>query len=221
VDAEPDYDRERAEMVDRQLAQRGIRSPAVLDAMRKIPRQLFVPEAYRSLAYQDGPLAIGEDQTISQPYIVGLMTEVLEVQKSDRVLEIGTGSGYQAAVLAELAAVVYTVEQHPALAEGARKALARAGVENVRIFIGDGSAGLKGHAPYDGILVAAAAPRIPRALLEQLSEGGRLVLPVGGRQGQQLQLVRRSGDRFSRKKLVPVAFVPLRGSRGWTEDSWK
>jgi protein-L-isoaspartate(D-aspartate) O-methyltransferase len=189
--------------------------------MREVPRHLFVPEPVRHLAYGDGPLAIGENQTISQPYIVGLMTELLSLERGEKVLEIGTGSGYQAAVLAHLAEQVFSVEQHQVLADRAREVLRQLGVKNVRVIVGDGSTGLPEYAPFDAVVVTAAAPEIPRSLLKQLADGGRLVLPVGGKRGQQLQLIRRSGDRFSRKKLVPVAFVPLRGRHGWSDETWE
>ena len=220
MDPEEKFERARSEMVQTQLFERGIRSPRVLAAMGEVPRHLFVPERVRHLSYSDGPLAIGENQTISQPYVVGLMTELLSLEGEEKILEIGTGSGYQAAVLARLANQVFTVEQYQVLADRAREILRRAGVENVSVFVGDGSAGLPEYAPYDAVVITAAAPEIPRSLLEQLADGGRLVLPVGGKRGQQLQLIRRSGNRFSRKKLVPVAFVPLRGRYGWSEDDW-
>jgi protein-L-isoaspartate(D-aspartate) O-methyltransferase len=215
-----DFDRARAEMVQYQLFDRGIRSPAVLAAMRDVPRHLFVPENYSRDAYSDGPLAIGEGQTISQPYVVGLMTELLGLAGGEKVLEVGTGSGYQAAVLARMAASVYTIERHPSLADRARKALAAVGADNVQVIVGDGSRGLPEFAPYNAIVITAAAPEVPRTLLGQLADGGRLVLPVGGKRGQRLQLIRRVGDRFSRKKLAPVAFVPLRGQHGWSEETW-
>ncbi|HUF38905.1 MAG TPA: protein-L-isoaspartate(D-aspartate) O-methyltransferase [Anaerolineales bacterium] len=215
-----DFDAARAEMVQRQLIERGIRSPRVLAAMRVVPRHLFVPERLQHLAYSDGPLAIGEDQTISQPYVVGLMTELLELEPDDKVLEIGTGSGYQAAILAKLAGEVYSVERFESLGKAARVALRNAGADNVRVFIEDGSQGLQEHAPYDAVVVTAAAPAAPRALLEQMADGGRLVLPIGDRRGQRLQRIRRKGDRFTRSRLVPVAFVPLRGRYGWSEDRW-
>jgi protein-L-isoaspartate(D-aspartate) O-methyltransferase len=179
-----------------------------------------VPENYSRDAYSDGPLAIGEGQTISQPYVVGLMTELLGLAGGEKVLEVGTGSGYQAAVLARMAASVYTIERHPSLADRARKALAAVGADNVQVIVGDGSRGLPEFAPYNAIVITAAAPEVPRTLLGQLADGGRLVLPVGGKRGQRLQLIRRVGDRFSRKKLAPVAFVPLRGQHGWSEETW-
>jgi protein-L-isoaspartate(D-aspartate) O-methyltransferase len=221
MDTEIDFEKARVEMVQHQLFERGIRDPRVLAAMGEVPRHQFVPEQFRHLAYSDGPLAIGENQTISQPYVVGFMTELLALEGEEQVLEIGTGSGYQAAVLARLAKSVFTIERYESLADRARASLQRAGAENVQVILGDGSAGLPETAPFDAIVVTAAAPGVPPALLKQLGDGGRLVVPVGGRRGQRLELIRRSGDRFSRKKLAPVAFVPLRGRYGWSEDRWE
>lgn len=183
--------------------------------MAAVPRHEFVPRDVRHLAYSDGPLPIGERQTISQPYIVALMTQLLQIKPSDRILEIGTGSGYQAAVLAEIAEQVHTVETIESLAETARATLARLGYENVQVHHADGSMGLPKHGPYDGILVAAAAPATPQPLKEQLAEGGRLILPVGQRRGQMLERITRHGDTWETEQLVPVAFVPLTGEHGW------
>jgi len=198
-------------MVDEQIARRGIRDQRVLAAMRKIERHRFVSEAQRSGAYEDHPLPVGEGQTISQPYIVALMTEALALQGDERVLEVGTGSGYQTAILAELAAEVYSVEILPRLAEQARATLEDLGYRNVHIRLGDGSEGWAEHAPYQGILVTAAPPQVPPALLEQLAEGGRLVIPVGV-QSQELELHTRRPEGFRVERLAAVRFVPLVGS---------
>jgi len=198
-------------MVDEQIARRGIRDQRVLAAMRKVERHRFVSEAQRSGAYEDHPLPVGEGQTISQPYIVALMTEALALQGDERVLEVGTGSGYQTAILAELAAEVYSVEILPRLAEQARATLEDLGYRNVHIRLGDGSEGWAEHAPYQGILVTAAPPQVPPALLEQLAEGGRLVIPVGV-QSQELELHTRRPEGFRVERLAAVRFVPLVGS---------
>jgi protein-L-isoaspartate(D-aspartate) O-methyltransferase len=200
---------DRARMVREQLAGRGIRDERVLAAMGRVPRHLFVPPENRHLAYGDGPLPIGEGQTISQPFVVALMTELLGLRGGERVLEVGTGSGYQAAVLAELAGEVFSVEIQNMLAKRARQSLAEAGYA-VRVFVGDGSGGLPEHAPYDAIILAAAAPRVPRRLADQLVERG----------GQQLELYVRGRAGFRRRKVIPVAFVPLRGRLGWSEEEW-
>lgn len=201
-------------MVERQLRGRGISDRRVLEAFEAVPRHLFVPEEYRHLAYEDGPLPIGFGQTISQPFIVAYMTQLLDLTGKERVLEVGTGSGYQAAILSALTAEVHTIELIPALAERARATLAQIGVTNVSIHIGDGSLGWEAAAPYDAILVTAAGPRVPPPLLKQLADGGRMVLPVGERGAQVLELWRREGEQFSQETLLPVAFVPLRGKEG-------
>ena len=180
-------------MVDTQIAARGIRDPRVLAAMRDVPRHLFVPANIRHSAYEDCPLPIGEGQTISQPFIVAFMTELLEPAPGDRVLEIGAGSGYQAAILARLVKSVITIERLPEIAEMAKRNLAAVSVPNVNVVVGDGTLGWKDDAPYDGILVTAAAPFVPPALVEQLAEGGRLVAPVGDREIQQLVKLTRKG----------------------------
>ena len=195
-------------MVDFQIKSRGVRDPRVLDAMRKIPRHLFVPEQMKNSAYYDKPLSIGEGQTISQPYIVAYMTEVLKLKSTDRVLEIGTGSGYQTAVLAEIVREVYTVEVVAGLSEKARAALHEQGYRNIFFRLGDGNAGWPEHQPFDAVLVTAAPEKIPPALEGQLKGGGRLLAPVGLHQ-QDLVLVRRHGETFDRKNLLPVRFVPL------------
>jgi protein-L-isoaspartate(D-aspartate) O-methyltransferase len=206
----------RRRMVSEQLSSRDIRSPRVLEAMLQVPRHRFVPPDECDLAYADAPLPIGHHQTISQPYIVALMTQLLELTGEERVLEIGTGSGYQAAILALLAGQVYSVERVPELCQRARATLAELGLGNVTVIEGDGSLGLAEHAPYQAILVTAAAPGIPEPLKEQLAEGGRLVLPVGGRGGQMLERWRRTASRYDREQIAPVAFVPLIGQHGWS-----
>ncbi len=214
----PAYELERQDMVQIQIAKRGIREPRVLEAFKTVPRHDFVSAELRFEAYDDCPLPIGYGQTISQPYIVALMTSSLRLQGSERVLEIGTGSGYQAAILSTLAQEVHTVEVLPELAERSRDILNS--YENVHCHLGDGSLGWEAAAPYDGILVAAAAPQIPAPLLKQLAEGGRLVIPVGGRSFQKLELWEKYGKDFSTESIVNVAFVPLRGERGWDRKVW-
>ena len=205
-------------MIEDQLVRRQIRDNSVLDAMRTIPRHLFVPEDHQHLAYTDAPLPIGSGQTISQPYIVALMTELLELEPGDIVLEIGTGSGYQAAVLSQLANKVFSVERIPELAEQAQSVIAGLGIENVVVVTGDGTQGLTPYGPYNGIIVTAAAPKVPKPLEGQLAPGGRLVLPVGSRMGQILEVWRRRGDELVCEKMTPVAFVPLIGKDGWPEE---
>jgi protein-L-isoaspartate(D-aspartate) O-methyltransferase len=208
---------QRRAMVDQQLRRRGVRDPRVLEAMGKVPRHEFVPIAERERAYEDRPLAIGQGQTISQPYIVAMMVEALELRGPERVLEIGTGCGYQAAVLARLAARVYTMERDPMLAESARARLAEFGVsDTVEVIAGDGSAGYPTAAPYDGIIVAAAAPRVPAAFLDQLVEGGRLVIPVGSLDHQELRQIRRIAGQAVSRTLGHCRFVPLTGRHGWS-----
>lgn len=205
----------RKQMVAEQIAARGVRDVRVLRAMEEIPRHRFLAPEEQPWAYSDGPLPIGHGQTISQPYIVALMTELLSLQGNERVLEIGTGSGYQAAILGKLAAEVHTVEIIPELAEGAQRVLKELGLTNVFVHVGDGSLGWPEAAPYHRILVAAAAPEVPQPLLEQLADGGRLVIPIGGRGFQELQLWKRQGERFRQERSISVAFVPLRGAYGW------
>jgi protein-L-isoaspartate(D-aspartate) O-methyltransferase len=211
---------ERERMVVDQLIGRDIRDQRVLAAMRTVPRHAFVPGDYRHLAYSDGPLPIGEGQTISQPYIVALMTQLLSLEGHEKVLEVGTGSGYQAAILAYLVAEVHTIERHAQLADNARALLTDLGYKNVHIHLGDGSQGWFAAAPYDAVIVTAAAPEVSPLLLEQLAEGGRLVIPVGGRFNQLLQLWRRKDDAFTHDELTPVAFVPLMGKYGWDKKRW-
>lgn len=198
-------------MVRQQIARRGIADPRVLDAMAAVPRERFVPPRMSGWAYGDHPLPIGKGQTITQPYVVALMAEAMELAPTDRILEVGTGSGYAAAVLGRIAAAVYTVERHASLARGARKRLAALACDNVRVRHGDGTLGWREHAPYDAISVAAGGPRVPAVLREQLRCGGRLVIPVGPRDGaQRLIRERRSGpSAFDREELGAVRFVPL------------
>jgi protein-L-isoaspartate(D-aspartate) O-methyltransferase len=202
-------------MVAGQIARRGLQDPRLLAVMESVPRHRFVPPDDLAYAHADGPLPIGHGQTISQPYIVALMTDLLQLTASRRVLEVGTGSGYQAAVLAGLAAEVHTVEVIPELARRAEETLSGLGYSNVHVHPGDGSLGWLEAAPYDGILVAAAAPEVPPPLLDQLAEGGRLVLPVGSRGFQQLEVWERKGGKFTCERNIAVAFVPLRGEHGW------
>lgn len=205
----------RRRMVAEQLRLRGIRDSRVLAAFESIPRHLFVPLEYQPWAYDDSPQSIGHEQTISQPYIVALMSELLALTGAERVLEVGTGSGYQAAILSKLAAEVHTVELLPALAERARQTIESLGLANVHVHCADGSQGWPDGAPYQAILVAAAAPAVPPLLVEQLAQGGRLVLPVGARGFQRLELWRREGEAFLSETILPVAFVLLRGKHGW------
>jgi protein-L-isoaspartate(D-aspartate) O-methyltransferase len=210
-----DFAGERQAMVAEQLADRGITSERVLEAMGRVPRELFVSDRDRRKAYRDMPLRIGYGQTISQPYMVAVICQAAEVREGDHVLDIGTGSGYQAAVLAELGAKVYTVERIPELAERARERLEAAGYESVDVHVGDGSLGLPEHGPYDAIVVAAAAPAMPGSLYDQLRERGRLVVPVGGQHGQRLEVIVRSPEGPAIARSVPCRFVPLVGAEGF------
>jgi len=213
----PDYEKERVRMVDEQIALRGVQDPRVLAAMRKVPRHEFMPEALRDRAYGDHAMPIGEGQTISQPYIVAVMTEMLELKGTERVLEIGTGSGYQAAVLAELAEKVFTVERVKSLADKARATLDRLGYRNVALKVFDGTYGWKDMGPYDAIIVTAASPDVPQPLVEQLKEGGRLVIPVGERYSQMLVKIVKTASGITRRTDIPCVFVPLIGNHGWKE----
>ncbi len=209
---------ERDRMVAAQLAARGITSPSVLKAMAAVPRHRFVPTDCEHLAYEDRPLPIGLGQTISQPYMVACMTELLELAPSDRVLEIGTGSGYQTAVLARLCADVITMERLPELQARARAELTRLGFENIDFVTGDGTLGWARRAPYNAILVTAGSPKIPGALLEQLAEGGRLICPVGDRYRQRLEKVTRQGNTLIPEVHTECIFVPLMGQDGWPPE---
>jgi len=205
-----DREREREDMVATQVAARGVRDERVLAALRRVPRHLFVPPSVAAQAYEDYPLPIGHGQTISQPYIVGFMTEALSLRGGETVLEIGTGCGYQAAVLAEVAARVFTIEIVAPLAAEAAERLRRLGHANVRVRAGDGYLGWPEEAPFDAIVVTAAAPRVPEPLLQQLRDGGRLILPVG-EETQDLVLVTRHGARFEERRVLAVRFVPMTG----------
>lgn len=244
IDEELVFEQERWQMVEEQLIHRDIYDIRVLDAMRAVPRHQFISAPSRHLAYADGPLPIGKGQTISQPYIVALMTQLLELQGDETVLEVGTGSGYQAAILSRLALQVHTIERHAALARQAEHILELLNYSNVKVHVGDGSLGLEAYAPYDAIIVTAAAPQVPPPLFDQLKPDGVLVIPVGDREsgfaggGQFLERWRRregeKGDHkmektgearegqstraeFYRERIAPVAFVPLLGQLGWTE----
>lgn len=203
-----DYKKERERMLEAQLKARGIKDEKVLKAMRKVPRHLFVPDNMKVHAYNDEPLLIGEGQTISQPYIVAYMTEVLSLKKNERVLEIGTGSGYQAAILAEIVDKLYTVEVVSSLSHKAQEVLSKLGYRNIDFKISDGNFGWKENAPFDAIIVTAAPSQIPKSLLEQLKNNGNMVVPVGIT-FQELVLVTREKKKFKKKKLIPVRFVPL------------
>ena len=209
---------ERRRMVEEQIRARGVRNERVLAAMEKVPRHIFVPENLRRDAYEDHPLPIGDGQTISQPYIVALMTDLLDPHAGDRILEIGAGSGYQAAILAELASEVITIERIPAVAARARRNLSTAGTRPVEVVVGDGTLGYPGKAPYQGILVTAGTPEVPSPLIGQLADGGRLVAPVGPHGIQELVRIVREGERIRRETHGGVVFVPLIGEHGWRED---
>jgi protein-L-isoaspartate(D-aspartate) O-methyltransferase len=210
------FEIDRSRMVKEQIVERGLRAPRLLAAFESVPRHLFVLEEDRHLAYADGPLPIGFEQTISQPYIVALMTNLLQLEGGERVLEVGTGSGYQAAILAHMAQEVHTIEFLPELAARAKRLLSD--YPNVFCHVGDGSLGWQEAAPYDGIVVTAAAPKIPQTLLNQLKDGGRLVIPVGRRGYQRLELWTRRGNQFDCDELLEVAFVPLHGKYGWGDS---
>lgn len=210
----------RNRMVDRQIAARGIRDGRVLDAMRRVPRDAFVPAGLREFAYDDTPLPIGEGQTISQPYIVALMAEAAEIGLDDCVLDVGTGSGYAAAVVGAIAREVHTIERHGSLCTAAEKRFAQLGIRNIVVHCGDGTKGWPEAAPFGAILVAAGAPDVPAPLRGQLAIGGRLVIPIGNGWEQMLLKVRRTAeDWFEEEDLGPVAFVPLIGAQGWPETT--
>jgi protein-L-isoaspartate(D-aspartate) O-methyltransferase len=213
------FERARRDMVETQIRRRHVHDSRVLQCLERVPRHEFVSAEFRDRAYEDVPLPIGEGQTISQPYIVAAMTAALHLQDDERVLEIGTGCGYQSAVLGCLAREVFTVEFRANLATTAAKRLALLGYENVHVHCGDGTLGLPEFAPYDAILVAAAAPAVPEPLLAQLGDGGRMVLPVGDVDNQDLRLIERTRDTFRATMLEPCRFVPLLGVHGWKESS--
>jgi protein-L-isoaspartate(D-aspartate) O-methyltransferase len=209
----------RRRMIEEQVIGRGVKDPRVIEAMTKVPRHLFVPEALASQAYSDFPLPIGERQTISQPYMVALMSEALLLKGGEKVLEVGTGSGYQAAVLALLARQVFSLERIPALARQARRTLDACGYARVNVRVTDGTFGWDEEAPFEGIMVTAGAPSVPQPYLQQLAVGGRLVIPVGDRHAQVLVRVTRTGERnFREERLVGCRFVPLVGGHGWNDD---
>ncbi len=210
-----DKKRARERMVAEQLVPRGIRDPLVLEAMGKVPRHRFVPEGMKQEAYDDRPLHIGLEQTISQPYMVAWMTEALELTGGEKTLEIGTGSGYQAAVLAELSSEVYTVERLKELQERARKILDELGYDNIFYHVSNGTLGWPENAPYNAIMVTAGAPRVPDPLLEQLADGGRLLIPLGDRYSQMLTKLTRQGERLTKENLGGCRFVALTGEYGW------
>jgi protein-L-isoaspartate(D-aspartate) O-methyltransferase len=218
IDSPPDTDQyapERRRMVESQIRNRGISDERLLDAMLRIPRHEFVAEEFRSQAYGDHPIPIGESQTISQPFIVAVSLQSLALTGSESVLEVGTGSGYQTALLAVLARTVYSIERFASLAQSAETILAKLGLNSVRVVVGDGSRGLLEFAPYDAILVSAAAPNLPRALLDQLSENGRMVIPVGPQHAQELKLIRKQDGKVTMQVLEGCRFVPLIGAEGY------
>jgi protein-L-isoaspartate(D-aspartate) O-methyltransferase len=211
----------REDMVRRQIAARGVRDQRVLEAMRTVPREVFVTARLAELAYDDTPLPIGEEQTISQPYVVALMAEALELGRGDKVLEIGAGSGYAAAVLSRIAREVWAIERHESLARQARERMERLGYTNVHIMHGDGTLGWPEHAPYDAIVVAAGGPEVPQPLFDQLAAGGRLVIPIGPdpRTQSLIRVRRREDGTYAREDLGAVRFVPLIGAQGWRDES--
>jgi protein-L-isoaspartate(D-aspartate) O-methyltransferase len=207
----PEFATERERMVQTQVALRGLTDPRLLAAMRKVPREQFVPAALRGRSYSDSPLPIGYEQTISQPFVVAFMTEKLQLKSTDRVLEIGTGSGYQAAILGELAAEVYTMEIIEALGTSAAATLHRLGYKNVHVKVGDGYAGWPEHAPYDAVVVTCAPNQVPRALVEQTRNGGRIVIPVGPAGAQELYVLEKEHGQLKQRTVLPVRFVPMTG----------
>lgn len=211
------FEKERSRMVEEQIIARGVKDERVIAAMRKVARHEFLPEAIRGMAYQDSALPLGEAQTMSQPYMVAIMSELLALTGTERVLEIGTGSGYQAAILAELCAKVYTVERIKPLADRARASLDRLGYRTVALKVYDGTYGWKEVAPFDAIVVTAGSPDVPAPLVEQLKEGGRLVIPVGERYGQMLVKMIKTAEGVITEKSIPCVFVPLIGNHGWKE----
>lgn len=212
------YTAQRKNMVEIQLIQRGIRDHKTLSAIQDVPRENFIPEPSRSMAYDDRPVPIGEGQTISQPYMVALMTQALKLCGGEIVLEIGSGSGYQTAILSKIAAHVYSIERIPALAAKAKETLHALGYTDVTVMVGDGTKGDPEHAPFDAIIVTAGSPGIPPSLKEQLTDGGRLVIPVGSRGYQELHRITRNGNDFVTENLGGCIFVPLIGVEGWEKD---
>ena len=216
-DSSETYTTLRQTMVETQLIPRGISAPEVIHALRTIPRELFIPQHLRPQAYNDTPAVIGHKQTISQPYMVALMTELADLRSNDTVLEIGTGSGYQAAILSQLCKKVYTIERNKDLADTAHNTLNSLGFQNIHIHIGDGTLGLNEYAPYNAIIVTAGGPKIPQALKQQLAIGGRMVCPVGDRKSQDLLVITRHKTVFETLKHSQCRFLPLIGQEGWTE----
>ncbi len=212
------YAGQRRKMIEEQLVNRGIKDLAVMEAMSRVPRHLFVNSSLQHRAYGDCPLPIGENQTISQPYIVALMTQTLQLKGEERVLEIGTGSGYQTAIMAELAAQVFTIERVKPIARKSKELLGRLGYANIVFKVFDGTYGWRDQSPFDAILVTASTPEVPSALLEQLSDRGRLIAPVGGKEDQALVVFNKSGDRLVRREIGRCKFVPLIGKFGWPEE---
>ncbi|MEA3489898.1 MAG: protein-L-isoaspartate(D-aspartate) O-methyltransferase [Candidatus Omnitrophota bacterium] len=212
-----DYEKQRKRMVEEQLRLRGISDPRVLKAFMEVKRHRFVPTPFDVASYADRPLPIGHGQTISQPYMVAVMTESLRLGGGDKVLEIGTGSGYQAAILAEICGRVYTIEREERLLEHAKKVLREEEYANIEFACGDGTKGWEEKAPFDGIIVTAGAPHVPESLKDQLSERGRLVIPVGSMWGQMLMAIERKGDKFVREDICGCVFVPLVGKDGWSD----
>jgi len=213
-----DYTDERLDMVNIQLAHRGISDKRVLDAVSKVPRHIFVPSEVVSIAYTDQPLSIGETQTISQPYMVALMSECLRLKGGERILELGTGSGYQTAILAELGSFVYTIERISTLSVRAQRELKHLGYENIKFKVGDGTLGWSDNAPYDGIMVTAGAPRVSQVLIDQLAEGGRIVVPVGNSFSQELVVVSKTNKKIKTENICGCMFVPLIGKYGWNSE---
>lgn len=210
------FERERKKLVS-QLRKKGIFDERVLEAMAQIPREMFVPAELRAMAYEDRPLSIGEGQTISQPFMVALMSQALAVRPGDKVLEIGTGSGYQTAILSSLGGWVYSIERYPELAQRARKLLTDLGYKNVTIQQGDGCKGLIEQAPFDGVIVTAGAPKVPHAFIDQLASGGRLIIPVGSKTYQRLLCLMKDDSILKVKEITGCIFVPLVGENGWDE----
>ncbi len=208
------YARQREQMVERQLAARGISDPRVLEAFREVKRHRFVPSHYREFSYTDQPLSIGYNQTISQPYIVAFMTEALDPEKDEKVLEVGTGSGYQAAILAKLCGSVYSIEIIEKLGESARQLLQELGYNNVHVKVGDGYQGWPGHAPFDAIIVTCSPVEVPQPLKEQLAEGGRMIIPIGRKFSQELVLLRKTEGELHEESVLPVRFVPMVDEQG-------
>ncbi len=211
------FEIQRKDMVKYQIRSRGVKDKRVLEAMNKIPRELFVPDNSKDEAYADKPLPIGKGQTISQPYIVALMTELLNLKGKERVLEVGTGSGYQAAILAKLAKEVYTIDRIPELVENAKRKIEQLNITNVTFKVGDGTLGLPEFAPYDRIIVTAAAPNIPPALTNQLANNGIMVIPVGSHYLQTLKIVKKQEDKIIEQNSINCVFVPLIGKQGWNK----